>query len=621
MAVQFTARQPFALIPTIGAIAFLAGLVTGYGRWALALSMQALIPLVFVLGLPSTNLAEAMRSEALLVGGGLAYVAIALVLTVVTDAGGRRLMVSEALRDFSAYLRAVANFYNPSVDLPAVYGSVIRQQAALSDQLQAARALLLDQPRASRQRLRLAATIGIILDAFDALVAAHIELAAVRNAPATTTLMARIGVTLRAASLDVQHLSLELLSNQAPGLPPDHSLAADALKREAARLAESGELDAEALAASQATVARIGDALGHIRRLERALSDDEATVASIGAIDLSAFAPRLSFNPKLLVAHLTPDSPVFRFAVRLGLAMTAGALVAQSLGSEGHGNWILLTIAVVMRAGYGLTRERRDDRVIGTLIGCLIAATAVATFPIGALIALQLLGLALAHGFARLRYRIASTGASIAALVSLHLIDPSHATPILARIADTIVGAALAQGFSHVLPRWEFNEAPRLAARLQSQIAAFARIALQAGASAQDYRLVRKNMVEAIAALSDSTGRMGGEPQTVRRGLNEMANMLIAGYVLAAHISATRLIVRERRGQPDFETIPMRLQTAREWLIALLANQPPPAEAAAGACSGSAPKDALDAELPRLRKAALALMDAVAVYRRAAAPA
>jgi hypothetical protein len=128
---------------------------------------------------------------------------------------------------------------------------VIRQQAALSDQLQAARALLLEQPRASKQRLRLAATIGIVLDALDALVAAHIELAALRAAPATATLMARIGVTLRAGSLDLQHLSLELLSNAAPSLPPDHSLAIDALKREAARLNESGELGAEALAAAR----------------------------------------------------------------------------------------------------------------------------------------------------------------------------------------------------------------------------------------------------------------------------------------------------------------------------------------------------------------------------------
>jgi uncharacterized membrane protein YccC len=425
---------------------------------------------------------------------------------------------------------------------------------------------------------------------------------------------------LRAASLDLQHLSLELLSNQAPSLPPDHSLASDALKREAEKLARGGELSPEARAAAQATTQRIGDALAHIRRLEQALSDDAVASAAIGDVDLAAFWTRPSFDLKLLTVHLTPDSPVFRFAARLALAMTAGALVAQSLSSVAHGNWILLTIAVILRASYGLTRERRNDRIVGTLIGCLIAAAAVASLPIGALIAVQALGLAIVHGFARLRYRIASVGASITALVSLHLIDPSQATPILTRVADTLVGAALAQLFSHVLPRWEFNEAPRLATSLQAQIAAFAKVALDDGAPRQDYRMARKSMIEAIAALSDSAGRMGGEPQTVHRGLDEMAAMLIAGYVLAANISATRLFVRERRGAEDFAALTQRLNATRQWLIGLLSDAQEPDLAGPAYFSGPAAAGALGGEFQRLRKAALALIAAAAVYRRAAAP-
>ena len=61
------------------------------------------------------------------------------------------------------------------------------------------------------------------------------------------------------------------------------------------------------------------------------------------------------YDPRLLKAHLAPKSPVFRYATRLSLAMMAGGVVATSLGGERHGNWVLLTIAVVMRASYGLT--------------------------------------------------------------------------------------------------------------------------------------------------------------------------------------------------------------------------------------------------------------------------
>ena len=168
----------------------------------------------------------------------------------------------------------------------------------------------------------------------------------------------------------------------------------------------------------------------------------------------SARSPRISAS----------NSPVLRFAARLALAMMAGALVAQSLGDDRHGNWVLLTIAVVMRAGYGLTRQRRDDRVIGTLIGCVLAAGSVAYLPAGALVGVQGLAVAVIHSFARLNYRIASTGASVMALVSLHLVQPWVSAPILVRLADTLVGAAIAHLFNYFWPRWEFLEAPRLGA-------------------------------------------------------------------------------------------------------------------------------------------------------------
>jgi hypothetical protein len=59
--------------------------------------------------------------------------------------------------------------------------------------------------------------------------------------------------------------------------------------------------------------------------------------------------------------------------------------------------------------------------------------------------------------------------------------------------------------------------------------------------SAQEYRLARKNVIEALAALSDSAGRMSVEPIAARRGLDEMAALLIAAHRLVAELSAARL--------------------------------------------------------------------------------
>jgi uncharacterized membrane protein YccC len=598
VAIQLALPWPVAALLMIGVISFVGGLVTGLGRWAVAVGMQAVIPMVFILGFPRETYSGAVRTEMLLLGGGVAYIVIALLATVFTDPSARRMVASETIHEFSIYLRAVAAVFDPDRDLEAAYGAAIRQQSALSDQFQSARTLLLERPGTVGERFRLAASIGILLDALDSLVAAQCDVELIRKTPAASTVLARIGDVLRVGSLDLEHLSLELLTTGHPILPPDHHLAIDALKREAGRVETDEAMDPKVRVALDAATWRLVLSLSHVRRLEQSLSNDATARAAIGDVKLAAFIPRRSYAPSALIPHLSPESPVLRFAARLSLAMMAGALVAQSLGDDRHGNWVLLTIAVVMRAGYGLTRQRRDDRVIGTLIGCVLAAGSVAYFPVGALVGVQGLAVAVTHSFARLNYRISSTGASVMALVTLHLVQPWVSAPILVRLADTLVGAAIAHLFNYFWPRWEFLEAPQLASRLQSQLAAFTSAALRSDVSEHDYRLARKNVIEAMAALSDSAGRMAIEPMTARKGLDEMAELLIRAYSLVAQLSAARLATQTGAPLPDL--------AISNWLRALLV--------------GESDRAGLVTELPAgpLAAAAVAVTTAARKYERAA---
>ncbi len=582
----------------IAAVAFAAGMVSGLGRWALAIAMEMIVAMVFVLGLPRPDVPKALHNEALLAAGGFAYIAFSLVATLVTGPSARRLVAGETIREFASYLRAVTAIYDPDNVLAAAYGAAIRQQAALAEQLQSARALLLDRPHSTPERLRLAATIAVLLEAFDALVAAQCEVALVREISAAAALLKRIRASLRVGALDLDHLSVELLTTGNPILPPDHQLAIDAVKQEMERLQEDEAIPPMPRSALVATCSRILLALGQIRRLETTLSDDKAAEKELGGVALGPFIPKRSYDLRALGAHFQIESPVLRFAVRLALAMMAGALVARSLGSEQHGNWVLLTIAVVLRANYGLTRQRRDDRVIGTLVGCVAAAGFVAYLPLGALVAVQGSSIALLQSFVRLDYRIASIGASVSALVSLHLAQPDLPAPILARLADTLIGAAIAHAFSFVWPRWEFLEAPRIASRLQDRLSVFAGVALRPEASNLEYRMARKNMIEALAALSDSAGRMSIEPTATRKGLDEMAALLMAAHGLVAQLSAARLDARAGRPATDDAT--------RDWLQARLAPK-----AAGSAPIGPAPPGPLGA-------AALAVVDAGQRYEEAA---
>ena len=241
---------------------------------------------------------------------------------------------------------------------------------------------------------------------------------------------------------------------------------------------------------------------------------------------------------------------------------------------------MLLTIAVILRPTYGLTRQRRDHRLFGTLIGCVIAAGAVAYLPVGGLVALQAASIALTHGFVRLNYGLASIGASMMALISLHLITPNASAPVLMRLAHTIIGAAIAHVFNHFWPSFELSTAPTLASRLLKRAKNFAEVSLEPSATDQTYRLARKDLIEALAAASNSAARMGGEPPAAQRGLEEMTAMLIAASVFASNVSAARLEMQEAQGD---EAIKARCaaEATRRWLDQRLAEKTPAAEAEA----------------------------------------
>jgi len=588
-ATQLSLPWPAATVLVIGVTAFVGGMLTGLGRWALALGMQVIIPVVFVLGFPRETRPMAMEIEGLFAVGGLVYIAYALAATVLTDTSARRLVAAESIREFSIYLKTVANIFDPKVEIAAAYGAAIRGQSALAEQLQTARPLLLHQATRAEPSLRLSATIGILLDGFDALVASQCDVAMVRDTPQAARLLERARAAMRTASFNLARLALDLLTTGKPKLPPDHRRALVEMRREAARLEADESIDPRARAALSDTMRRLVVALNQVGRLERVLADAQEAAGSMSGVDLPAFLPKRVYSLLSLRNHLSLASPVFRFSLRLALAMMAGSIIALSLGDSGHGNWILLTIAVVMRAGYGLTKQRRNDRIIGTLVGCMIAVGAVSWLPPAALVPLQGLGVGIAHGFARLNYRIASTGASIMALVSLHLAEPWAPAPLLPRLADTLIGAALAHLFSYVWPHWEFVEAPQIASRLDMRLRAFTEVALKPNVAEQDYRLARKNMIEALAALSDSAGRMSIEPVATRKALDEMAAFLMAAHGFVVQVSAARLDVRAGVAPPpDGETL--------RWVKATLTadagegplRDPPPGPLAAAAVAVTA---------------------------------
>ena len=538
--------QPLLQGLIVVAVSAGAGMLVGYGRWALPVSVLTMLALVFTLGTPMDTLDEALHHQLLFAAGGFCYMLFSFAVTRATERSNRRIAVAECLREFGLYLRAIARFYDERADLGTVYREVVEQQAALADHLQAARQQVFLGSRTDSAK-RLAAAIILQVDALDTVVSAHADLGPLRRGETGGLLPALVGALIAEMASDIERLSDELLRYRRGLSLRDRTDSIDLISQEVARLTRENKIDPRALRAARATRTKLTWVADHLSRLPKVLQSAKGADALLEGIDLSAFLQPLSLSPSQLKRHFTLSSPVARHAVRIGAAMGFGYLLIKLVPQLGHGNWILLTIAVILRAQYSVTRQRRNDRVVGNLLGCVLTAGLLRVNMPELQLGVIPLAIAIGHAYVRVNYLVTSTAACIMALLSLHFLDPSIHSQIGTRMLDTVVGAAIAFLFSRLLPRWEYQEAPKLVDTLMQSFTAYMGDALRIEISEQSYRLTRKTMLESLATITESAGRVAGEPQHARSAMPDLGTLLSAAYSLAAQIVGIRVLLRNRK--------------------------------------------------------------------------
>ncbi len=547
-----------------------AGLLLAWGRWAIPLSVLVMLSMVFVLGAPGADLAARLHYVELSTLGGALYIPLALALTYLLDVSGRRLTLAEVLRAFATYMRCVADFYRENVDQGAAYLKLVEQQVALSDHLQAARALIAgagDRPSA----LRLTGGIVVLLEAFDGLVSVHADQAPLRLAAAKNSAMApHVADLARTLSGDLDQLALDLTIGRASLSFPDHREALESLAGDAAAIEADPAVDPHLLRAALLTRNRFAWIAGHLALLPAVLTREDAARRALAGVDLRKFVPPLRASLEILTREIRMASPIFRHALRVGMALGGGYALILFVPGLRHGNWILLTIAVIMRASYSVTRQRRNDRLLGSILGCGLAGALLWTGSPVLLFAVQLAAIGVAHAYVRVDYRVTATAATVMALLTLQLIDPVEAAPVFARLIDTLIGTAIAFLCNLILPHWERQGAPAIARAFVAKLALYADRALRFDPPEQDYRLARKNLIESLAAMGESATRMRGEPEAERRLWPDYGRLIASAYTTVAQIVTVRLLIRIRRAELDANACERLLDETRRALLARL---------------------------------------------------
>ena len=553
--------SPWLMALLVATMSFVTGLISAYGRRAIGLGVAAVLALLFGMAVPGSI--PMLWHTAIFAAGGIGYAGYALLMGAVLDDRNRRLFLGEAVRAFGAYAAAKADLYDPQTRPRLAEQALIEAHAVFVERLQAARDMIFFGTRTSN-RVRWMAALIVLLDCFDFILSSDADIETLRQS-VHHHLMRRLGALTADIAEDAQELALALVTPGAVVAFAGHESQLQAIGDEVRRLehAAAGGSEPLELSAFRSTWHKLAQTISRLGRLTEVIDAPADAAAKLPKVDLSLFRQIESMDPRLLLAQMTLSSPVLRYAIRLTLAMSCGYAVTLLLPNMLHGGWVLLTTMLIMRASYSITKQRRNDRIVGTVVGCVVAAVLVHVLPRDWLFAPMIVTVGSAHAFAAVDFRVTALSASITALLSLHFLAPETGAVFFERIFDTLIGAGLAWSFSFLLPSWEWSNVGKLVSAKVGADRKWAALALTRHHDDQTYRLARKQAHDATANLSMTVRRLADEPQVDGRALVALNDLLGANYLFASDLASMRVLFRMRASELEPAATDALLETAR----------------------------------------------------------
>lgn len=590
LAVGLSEGHTILLAVIVIVTSFTAAMVTLYGKTTLALCMSMILSMVFALGVEIGGGMAAVHHAMLVFAGATAYAVYGMAMSRILEERHKQIALTGTLDAFAAFVQAKAALYDARIGIEDGYAVLIERQVTLMERVEAARNLLFRHMQAPRHR-QMAAGLIAALDTFEIILSSQTDYWLLRRQFAgqrdSSGILGRIRTGILHTAAMVEDIAAEIRDGT-----PSPSL--DTIRNEFAAIAEKlqqvapldsgSDGDTEhgaALLELRATLERISHAVEAVARLQAVIRTPQTAEDLLSAIRIEEFLPPRPYRLALIRRHLRLGSPIFRYALRLTAAMLCAFALSTALTTYfSHGSWILLTVAVIMRASYSATRQRQKDRLVGNLIGCVLAAIALHLLSDPLLLGLYFASIALAHAYAPVRYLITSTAACVMALLMMHFLSPASGSLLLERLLDTGLGAAIAALFSFVLPYWEKQSLPQLMAALLRANRKYARQALKRNPPEQSYRLARKDLFDAGADFATALRRLAAEPGAAEADMARLQSFLSANYRMMAQLAALHVLLRMRGRDLDPAVTEALLARHRPALLELLGAEITPVESA-----------------------------------------
>ncbi|TQK04370.1 MULTISPECIES: FUSC family membrane protein [unclassified Herbaspirillum] len=551
--ISLCAPVPWLVGAMMVVVSFFASMMVVYGKKTMPLQFAALM--VMTLSMENqVPISAALANCVLFLGGGLGYLAYSMVVSWFLRRRIKQQVLAEALFELARYLRIKADFYDVRHDLAAQFNQLVRQQIVVADKQQASRDLILRDLYTKQDGLLVQVHLSM-LELYEQVLSTHADYAFLRDHFGDKDVMIFLRDLANKTAEDIESIAYAITRKKASSPTVNYKAELRAIQYEMQQMAQPGPNRAseEALTILRVTYNKIRDIIELIGQLHQATQNPVDPIPILPGSDMTPFLTQQKFKFNMLLVNLRWQSPIFRFAIRVALAVTTGLWISSHLPYMAHGYWIVLTIVIILKPNFSATKQRMADRLIGTIIGCLITALILRFVhnPMGLMAVLFAASVA-APAFTYVKYRYTAIAASVQILMLLNLLLPAgHQGVVSERLIDTVIGVVIATIFSYVLPAWEYRDLPKLLRNVlkASQRYLTASRDMLEGKVKDDffYRVCRKGFMDSLAALISALVRMMDEPVTKHRAVKELNRFIVQNYLVAAHIAALRLMLRRHQ--------------------------------------------------------------------------
>ncbi|MDU7198423.1 YccS family putative transporter [Phytobacter diazotrophicus] len=240
--------------------------------------------------------------------------------------------------------------------------------------------------------------------------------------------------------------------------------------------------------------------------------------------------------------NLTPESALFRHAVRMSVVLCAGYAIIQITGLH-HGYWILLTSLFVCQPNYNATRHRLTLRIAGTIAGIALGLPVLYFVPSqeGQLILIVVTGV-LFFAFRLVQYAQATMFITLLVLLCFNLLGEGFEVA-MPRVIDTIIGCAIAwAAVSFIWPDWRFRNLARVTEQAFNANCRYLDAILEQYHQGRDnrlaYRIARRNAYNRDAELASVVSNMASEPGATPEMREVAFRLLCLNHTCTSYISA-----------------------------------------------------------------------------------